>query len=373
MLLSLAAAAALASCGGKSDQQMQQGAPAIAVQTVGFDNADFTSDYPATIKGKTDIEIRPQVSGFITKVHVDEGDHVKKGQLLFTIDQVQFQAAVDQAQAAVESARTAVRTAQLTADQKQNLFNQNIISEYENQLAKNTLTQAKAQLATAEAALVTARKNLAYTEVVAPSDGVIGSIPNREGSLASPSMMQPLTTVSDNNEVYAYFSINEKDLLSLTNNGANTIAESIREMPDVELRLADGSVYPYKGRISTISGVIDNTTGTATARALFPNHNGMLRSGSTGKVLIPGVQDSVIVIPQKATYELQDKKFVFVVNDSNKLVATPITVSPVNNGQVYVVTSGLNGGEVIPVEGIGTKLRNNMEIQPVPAGQAPAM
>lgn len=374
MIASIATVAFMTSCGGKADQQMQmqQGAPAIAVETVGYGTADFTSDYPATIKGKTDIQIRPQVSGFITKVHVDEGDHVKKGQLLFTIDQVQFQAAVDQAQAAVESARTAVRTAQLTADQKQNLFNQNIIGEYENQLAKNSLTQAQAQLATAEAALVTARKNLAYTEVTSPSDGVIGSIPNREGSLASPSMAQPLTTVSDNSEVYAYFSINEKDLLALTDNGATTLARSIESMPDVELQLADGSIYPYKGRIATVSGVIDNTTGTATARALFPNTNGMLRSGSTGKVLLPGVEDSVIIIPQKATYELQDKRFVFVVNDSNQIVATPITVSPVNDGKVFVVTSGLQGGEVIPVEGIGTKLRNNMTIQPVDASAAPA-
>ena len=368
-MMGLAAAVSLASCGGKSEQQMQmqQGAPAIAVETVGFGSTDFTSDYPATIKGKTDIQIRPQVSGFITKVHVDEGDHVRKGQLLFTIDQVQFQAAVDQAKAAVESARTAVNTAKMTADQKQNLFNQNIISEYENQLAKNSLTQAQAQLATAEAALVTARKNLAYTEVTSPSDGVIGSIPSREGSLASPSMAQPLTTVSDNNEVYAYFSLNEKDLLRLTDNGANTLSQSIAEMPEVELQLADGTIYPYKGKIATVSGVIDNSTGAATVRALFPNKNGMLRSGSTGKILIPGIQDSVIVIPQKATFELQDKKFVFVLNDSNRLESTPIQVSPVSDGKVYVVTGGLKGGEVIPVEGIGTKLRNGMEIQPMDA------
>lgn len=377
--MSLAAAVALASCGGKSDQQsqqmqqMQQAAPAIAVATVSYGSTDFTSDYPATIKGKTDIQIRPQVSGFITKVHVDEGDHVKKGQVLFTIDQVQFQAAVDQAQAAVESAKTAVRTAKLTAEQKQNLFNQNIISEYENQLAKNTLSQAQAQLANAEAALVTAKKNLSYTEVTSPSDGVVGSIPSREGSLASPSMAQPLTTVSDNTDVYAYFSLNEKDLLRLTNNGTSTLAESIASMPEVELRLADGTIYPHKGKIATVSGVIDNATGAATVRALFPNMNGMLRSGSTGKILIPGVQDSVLIIPQKATFELQDKKFVFVLNDSNRIVSTPIQVSPVNDGKVYVVTSGLSAGQVIPVEGIGTKLRNGMEIRPIDAAAQAAM
>lgn len=372
MILGLAATASMASCGGKTEQQMMQGqqAPAIAVQTVGYGTVDFTSDYPATIKGKTDIQIRPQVSGFITKVHVDEGDRVKKGQLLFTIDPVQFQAAVDQAQAAVESARTAVRTAQLTADQKQNLFDQNIISEYENQLAKNTLSQAKSQLATAEAALVNARKNLAYTQVTAPSDGVIGSIPNREGSLASPSMAQPLTTVSDNNEVYAYFSLNEKDLLKLTNNGRNTLAQSIEEMPEVQLQLADGTIYPAKGRVATVSGVIDNNTGAATVRALFPNSNGMLRSGSTGKILIPGVTDSVLIIPQKATFELQDKKFVFVLGDSGKIAATPVTVAPQTDGKTFIVTSGLQAGQVIPVEGIGTTLREGMTINPVDAAAA---
>lgn len=375
MILSLAATASMASCGGKAEQQAAYGqqAPAIAVQTVGYGNVDFTSDYPATIKGKTDIQIRPQVSGFITKVHVDEGDHVRKGQLLFTIDQVQFQAAVDQAAEAVSSARTAVQTAQLTADQKQNLYNQNIISEYENQLAKNTLAQAKAQLATAEAALVSARKNLAYTQVTAPSDGVVGSIPSREGSLASPSMAQPLTTVSDNSDVYAYFSLNEKDLLRLTDNGQTTLAKSIEEMPEVQLQLADGTVYPAKGHIATISGVIDNTTGAATARALFPNSNGMLRSGSTGKILIPGVTDSVLVIPQKATFELQDKKFVFVLGDSNKIAATPITVAPQSDGKTFIVTSGLKAGQVIPVEGIGTTLREGMTIQPLDAAAQQAM
>lgn len=367
-VVAVTATMTIASCGGQEQQQQYQAqAPAIATQTVAIGATDLNNTYPATIKGKTDIEIRPQVSGFITKVHVDEGQHVRKGQLLFTIDQVQFQAAVDQAQAQVNSARTAVETAQLTADSKQHLFDRNIISEYENQLAKNSLAQAKAQLATAQAALISARKNLAYTEVVAPSDGVVGSIPSREGSLASPSMLQPLTTVSDNNEVYAYFALNEKDILSLTNNGEFSLNQRIAQMPEVTLRLADGTIYPVKGKVATVSGVIDNTTGTATVRALFPNSNGMLRSGSTGQILIPTVEDEVLIIPQRATFEIQDRKFVYVVNDSNKIVSTPITIAPQNDGKNYIVTSGLEAGQRIAVEGVGSTLREGMTIQPVDA------
>ncbi|MDE7386450.1 MAG: efflux RND transporter periplasmic adaptor subunit [Muribaculaceae bacterium] len=376
VIVTASAAMIITSC-SKTDsnaqqQQAQAQAMPIVTETVSTGHIDLNNVYPATIKGKTDIEIRPQVSGFITKVHVDEGQRVHKGQLLFTIDQVQYQAAVDQAQAAVNSAETAVQTAQLTADSKQHLFDRNIISEYENQLAKNTLAQAKAQLATAQAALVSAKKNLTYTEVTAPSDGVIGAIPNREGSLASPSMMQPLTTVSDNSEVYAYFSLNEKDMLKLTNNGEFSLAQRINEMPLVDLRLADGTIYPTKGKVATVSGVIDNTTGTSTVRALFNNSNGLLRSGSTGQIMIPATQDEVIIIPQKATFEQQDQRFVFIVDENNTLVPTHITVAPENDGKNFVVTSGLSVGDRIPVEGVGSKLRPGMQIQPVDAATAAA-
>lgn len=349
----------------------QQAQP-IATMTVDYGSIDLSKEYPVTIKGKTDIEIRPQVSGFITKVHVDEGDQVRNGQVLFTLDQVQYQAAVDQAEAAVNSAQTALRSAQMTADQKQSLYDKNIISEYENQLAKNDLAQAKAQLANAQAALTTARKNLAYTVVTAPSDGVIGSIPFREGSLASPSMAQPLTTVSDNSEIYAYFSLTEKDLLNMTEGGSKTVAERIKGFPALQLRLADGSIFSEKGEVTTISGVIGSNTGTATVRALFKNPNGMLRSGSTGQIIVPQQADSVLIIPQKATFELQDRRFVYTLNDSNKLVSTLITVGRIDDGKNFVITSGLKKGDRVPVEGIGTRLSAGMEITPVDPAQAEA-
>ena len=360
----------LTSCGEKT-QQMGDMTPEIATITVAEGTSDLASNYAATIKGKTDIDVRPLVSGFITKVHVDEGQRVSKGQTLFTLDQVQYQAAVDQALAQVNAARTAVESARLTADNKQRLFDKNIISEYENQLAKNQLSQAEAQLSQANAALTTARKNLSYTVVTAPSDGFVGSIPNREGSLASPSMVTPLTTVSDNSDIYAYFSINEKDILNLTNEGKKSLNEAISELPDVQLQLADGTIYPEPGKVATVSGVIDSSTGAANVRARFKNINGMLRSGSTGRILISNRMSNVILVPQRATFEIQDRRFVYVVNDSNKTVATPVEISPMNDGKQFIVTSGLTPGQRIVVEGVGTKVKDNMPIKPVDAAAAP--
>lgn len=357
----------ISGCSDNKQAGMQQGAPQIATETLQLGSSDLNNVYPTTIKGKTDIDVRPLVSGFITKVHVDEGQKVTKGQPLFTLDQVQFQAAVDQAQAAMNAAQTAVNTAQLTADNKQRLYDKNIISEYENQLAKNDLATARAALAQAQAALVNAQKNLSYTVVTSPSDGYVGQIPNREGSLASPSMVQPLTTVSDNNDVYAYFSLTEKDILALSDNGAKTLQQRIASMPEVQLRLADGTIYPLTGKVATVSGVIDSNTGSSSVRALFKNNNGMLRSGSTGQILFPNRRDSVILIPQKATFEQQDRRFVYVVTDSNTITPKPIVVDQLNDGKSFIVLSGLEPGERIAIEGVGTKLAPGMKITPVDA------
>ena len=365
IIVATASFACLSSCSGET-QQMQQGAPQIATITTSYGTADLEKSYPATIKGKTDIDVRPLVSGFITKVHVDEGQVVSKGQVLFTLDQVQYQAAVDQAQAAVLVAETAVQTAQLTANTKRSLFEKNIISEYENQLAQNSLAQAQAQLAQAKAGLVNAQKNISYTVVTAPSSGVVGKIPNREGSLASPSMVTPLTTVSDTGDVYAYFSLTEKDILEMTEEN-KSLAAAIKAMPEVQLRLSDGTIYESTGKVATITGTIDSSTGTASVRALFKNSKGVLRSGSTGQVVIPHHMDSVIVIPQKATYELQDHKFVYVVGDSCKVASRPITIYSLNDGQNFVVTSGLSANEQVVVEGVGTVVKDGLVIAPVDA------
>lgn len=364
---------ALTSCGKKDGEgQMQQSAPAVGVVTVKKSNAVFETLYPATIKGKKDVEIRPQVSGFITQVCVDEGQKVSAGQTLFIIDQVQYEAAVRQAEASVAAAQEAVNSATITARNKQTLFNKNVISDYENQLAQNDLATAKANLAQAKAGLVNAKKNLSFTVVKAPSAGYVGSIPNREGSLASPSSAQPLTTVSDISEVYAYISFNEKQVLEMTQNGAVSLEQALGEMPDVRLKLANGSYYSETGKFSTITGLLDNATGSATVRVLFPNQNGMLRSGSTGSIVIPVHANDVILIPQNATNEIQDQKFAYVVGKDNKVSSRPIQVLAQNDGQNYAVVSGLSDGERIVVEGVGVSVRDGSVITPVDAAKQQA-
>ncbi|MDE6716285.1 MAG: efflux RND transporter periplasmic adaptor subunit, partial [Muribaculaceae bacterium] len=357
-LLALAAS----SCGGSQNQQ--QAMPPVVVQTITVEPqaAVLNESFPVTIKGKTDIDIRPQVSGFITKVLVDEGQVVKKGQPLFEIDKVQFEAAVRSAEAAVTAAKSQVAQAKLTADNKATLFEKGIISDYEYQTAKLALDAANAQLGQANAALVNARKNLSYATVVSPSNGVVGSIPNREGSLASPS--SALTTISDNSDVYAYFSFNEKQVVDLTKGGTITLNEAIAEMPEVSLQLADGSMYPVKGKVSTVSGVLNSATGSASVRAVFPNTNSMLRSGSTGKVLIPQTIENALVIPQKATYEVQDHKYVYLLNDSSVASSQPIVVNPISDGKNYVVTSGLKPGDVVVTEGVGITVREGSKVTP---------
>ena len=366
------AAAALSSCGGSGDPRAAMAAamsqtPEVDVLIVEPGNSDLSLSYPATLKGKTDIEIRPLVSGFITQVLVQEGQHVTKGQTLFTLDQVQYQAAVEQAQAQVASAKIAVDNAKLLCENQRQLFEKNIISEYAYTVARNQLATAQSQLATAQASLTSARKNLSYCVVTAPSSGVIGSIPNKEGSLASPSMMTPLTTVSDNSEIFAYFSLNEKDLLKLTDNGARTMAQAIAAFPAVQLRLSDGQLYALPGKVATMTGVIDQTTGSANVRARFANPSGMLVSGATGTILVPQHEENVILIPQKATYEVQDRRFVYVLNDSNKTVPTAITVQPIDDGKNYVVTAGLKAGQRVVVEGVGSSINSaGKEVKPRP-------
>ena len=383
-LVALAAAFSFSSCGGDKNAQqagMAQLAPAVATMKVQLTDAENYQEYPAKLEGKTDIAIRPQVSGFITRVCVDEGQEVKKGQLLFVLDQVQLQAAVNTARAAVNSAQTSVNTAKMTADTKRQLFEKNIISAYDYQLAQNQLQTAQAALTQAQAQLTSARKNLSYANVTAPCAGVVGTIPNREGSLASPSSMEPLTTISDNAEIYAYFSLTEKDLLDLTEGGQRSMQAAIDAMPPVKLILANGTPYPIEGKVATVSGVVNTATGAASVRALFNNPSGMLRSGSTATVVIPIYSTNVIVIPQKATYEIQGRRFVYVVGADNKLSSRPIEVLPQSDGKNFVVKSGLQAGETIVIEGVGTQsIRDGVTIQPTApkaetdttAAQAPA-
>ena len=321
LVLSLCCLALFSSCGG--GDKGAGNAPEYAVLETQATTAHLTNSYPATIRGKQDVEIRPMVSGFITKLHVDEGSVVKKGQVLFTIDQVQYKAAVETAKAAVETAKAALQTQELTTQNNRELNKKGIVSDYQLSTSENQLAQAKASLAQAEASLTNAERNLEYTEVTSPSDGIVGKVPYRIGSLVSASMATPLTTVADNSSMFAYFSMAERQLLTLIKEGGSQ-KEILEKMPKVRLQLIDETMYPDSGRVETISGVIDPTTGSVSMRAMFPNEHNVLRSNSTGKVVFPNVLTNVILVPQSATTEIQDKKFVFVVQADNTVKNTEI-------------------------------------------------
>lgn len=361
-LLLVALSFSLFACGNKQ-QSGTQTTPDYAVITLQPQSVVLSTSYPATIRGRQDVEIRPNVSGFITKLCVDEGATVKKGQTLFIIDPVQYEEAVNVARATVNVATANVATAQLTADNKRELARKNIISQYDLQMAENALASQKASLAQAEAQLINAEKNLSYTKVTSPSDGVMGIIPFRVGALISPSSATPLTTVSDISEMFVYFSMTEKELLNLIRQDGSS-NQILEKMPQVSLTLADGSLYPEQGKIGTISGIIDQSTGAVSVRATFHNPQHLLRSGGTGSVVMPSDLKDVIVIPQKVTYEMQDKRFVYTVQPDSTVRNTEIQIFSLNNGKDFVVTSGLNSGDRIVTEGVGT-LRNGMKIKAI--------
>ena len=359
----------LFSC-GNNQGGMKLGDDEFAVSAVSVSSSNQTTSYPATIKGTQDIEIRPQVSGFIVKLCVDEGATVRKGQALFQIDPTQYQAAFNQAKASVESVKANLETVKSTEANKRILHEQKIISDFEYQTAQNNLLTAKASLAQAEAALTAARQNLGFCTVTSPSDGVIGTFPYRVGSLVSPSVSKPLTTVSAIKQMYVYFSMTEKELLRLTRAGG-TLKEQLEKMPEIKLQLADGTIYANSGKIDAVSGVIDQTTGSVSMRAIFPNEQNILRSGGMANVIFPYTIDNIYVIPQSATQDIQDKKFVFVLQSDETVKHTEITVSNLNDGKNYLVTGGLKEGDKIVVEGVQV-LKDGQKITPITPEQKKA-
>ena len=330
-----------------------------ALLTITRQDVAIEETYSAAIRGRQDIAIMPQVSGTLTELRVVEGERVKKGQVLFVVDQVPFRAQVETSEANVKVAEANVATARLVYESKQQLFAEEVISQFDLQTAENNYLSAQAGLAQANAALVIARNNLNYTEVKSPSDGVVGTLPFRIGALVSPQMPQPLTTVSDNAVMYVYFSMTENQWLSLVRRYGSK-EEALRQMPAVALLLNDGSRYEREGRIETVSGVIDPQTGTVSVRAAFANPDGLLTAGGAGNVVLSRTQANAIAIPRTATFEIQDKVFVYRAVDGHA-VATQVAVSRLNGGKTYVVESGLQEGDVIITEGVAM-LKDGAEI-----------
>lgn len=359
------AAIILAACSGKKAQN-----PAAAAAAAGASHystmilhdtsAILESTYSATIRGRQDIDIYPQISGTLSRICVREGQRVSRGQVLFVIEQGTYRASVNQAAANIQACEAALSQAKLTLESKKNLYAKKVISDYELATAKNDVAKAEASLAQAKAQRDAAATNLSYTTITSPASGVVGSLPFRVGTLVGPTMTQALTTVSDNSQMYVYFSLNENQLLQLTRRYGSSDA-ALRNLPAVSLRLGDGSTYKHSGRIESISGVLDRTTGSASLRAVFPNSERLLLSGSTGNIIVPTTYNNCIIIPQTAATEIQDKILVYkVVN--GKAQSTEITVSSLSDGQNYVVTSGLSAGDKIISTGAGM-LRDGVKVE----------
>lgn len=353
--------ALLAACGGKGDIKM--GDNEYPVMTVGTQGSETQTTYPASIKGVQDVEIRPKVSGFITKLCVQEGQVVKAGQLLFVIDNTTYQAQVRQAQAALNSAKVQLNTTKLTFDNSKKLHERNVIGSYELQTAENNYENARAAVAQAQASLASAKDMLGFCFVKSPANGIVGSLPYKVGALVSAQSVEPLTTVSNVSSVEVYFSVTEKDVLDMSKRAGGTHA-AIEDFPEVKLKLADGTLYQHPGKVVKMSGVINQATGAVSLIARFPNPEHLLKSGASGTIIVPRVSNNSLVIPQSATTEIQDKVFVYKVGPKNQVRYTEITVDPQNDGNNYVVTGGLKAGDKIVTRGL-TTLKDSLEIVPL--------
>lgn len=361
-------ALAIVSC----SQKQQGGAPGGAagqvkeypVIAVTQQSTTLFKEYASKLEGQQTVEIRSKIAGYIEKIMVDEGASVKKGQVLFRLNANDLQATVRSAEASVKVAEADVNSAAINLEKTKPLVEKNIISKFELESVNSTLKAKEAQLALTKANLENAKANLQYTAITSPADGTIGNFPYRVGSLVSSTSAEPLTTVSNTEKMYAYFSLNEKEFLALTKGleGKN-LQEKFTKLPDVSLVLADNSAYETPGRIETASGLVDQTTGAVNIRATFPNTEGLLRSGGSGSVRIPQFISSTIIIPQKTTYELQGKYFVYLVGADNKVHNTEIQILTGNLKDSYVVTNGLKVGDQIVLQGIAS-LRNDTEIKP---------
>ena len=351
ILMFAASALLLVSCGGGGGRPTF-GDNEFPVVTVGTSSASSQATYPASIKGVQDVQISPKIGGFITRINVKEGQTVGAGQVLFEIDNATYQAQVRQAQASVNTAQAACNTAKLSYENSQKLFENKVIGDFELKSATNQYEQAKAGLAQAQAALASAKEQLSFCFVK-----VVGTLPFKVGALVG--AQNVLTTVSNNSSMEVYFSMTEKDALAMSKSG-----DGLSQLPAVQLKLADGTIYGHEGKVTKMSGVIDQATGTVQLIAVFPNAEKLLKSGGSGAIVIPHDNNSAIVIPQSCVSEVQDKKFVYTLGKDNKVVYTEIKVAPQNDGNNYVVTEGLKVGDKYVSNGI-TKLSDGMVIVPI--------
>ncbi|HEV8285294.1 MAG TPA: efflux RND transporter periplasmic adaptor subunit [Chitinophagaceae bacterium] len=354
------------SSSGNSAHQMPP--PQLPVISVSTAHATTYQGFPASLEGKVNVEIRPQVEGYLEKIYVDEGAYVTAGQLLFKIDPRVYNEQLNNAKSNLLATQANMEKAKVEMDRLTPLVENNVISDVQLKTAKANYESAKASVQQARATVGNAQINVGYAYIKAPVNGYIGRIPFKMGSLVGKGEDDPLTILSQVNEIYAYFSMSEPDFIAFKNRyQGNTLEEKLKHVPPVELVLANDSVYTQKGKIELVEGQFDKTVGAINFRASFPNPSRILRTGNTGKIRVPQMFASVLIVPQEATFEIQDKTFVYTVGDSNKIVTKPITISG-RTTNYYYVSNGLNAGERIVLSSQSTLLmgglRDGMPITP---------
>lgn len=346
-----------AATGGASDLQT------LPVLQISAATAVTQATYPASIEGTTNVEIRPQVDGFLDKLFVDEGAYVKTGQPLFKINDQPYREQLNNAVANLHAQEAAVINAQLDIDKLTPLVQNKVVSDYQLKAADAAYKIAVANEEQAKATVATAQINLDYTLIKAPVSGYIGLLPKKQGSLVSRNDVNALTTLSDIHQVHVYFSLSEGDFINFKEQySGNTLNDRLKQLQPVSLILADNTVYPFSGKIDMIDGQFDQNTGAITVRASFPNTEGLLRSGNTGKIQLSLNHPNAILIPESATIEVQDKTFVFAVGDSDKVTKQPITIIG-KSGTNYLISNGVKSGDRIVFSGID-HLQEGMMIKP---------
>ncbi|MFA6152399.1 MAG: efflux RND transporter periplasmic adaptor subunit [Chitinophagaceae bacterium] len=354
----------LYSCSSRPSE-MAGGPPPATVVTIATENTTTQNDYTATIEGKVNVEIRPQVEGYLERIYVDEGAYVKAGQPLFKINDAPYREQINSANASLQSAEAAIMNAQLEIDKLTPLVQNRVISDVQLKTAQASFKAAKANAAQADAMVSAAKINLGYTLIKAPVSGYIGRLPKRQGALVSRADLEALTRLSDVHEVYAYFSLSENDFVHFkAQYPGNTLEEKVKNLPAVELYLSDNTLYPLTGKIDMVDGQFDKSTGAITFRAVFANDKGLIRSGNTGKVRLNQIHENALLVPQAATLEIQDKVFVFTVNAQNKVTKQPITVSG-KSGNNYLVSEGIKSGDRIVFNGLD-HLQDGTIVKPEP-------
>ncbi|KQR70277.1 efflux RND transporter periplasmic adaptor subunit [Pedobacter sp. Leaf176] len=364
VLIVLTLSLLLASC--KSSPEQSAAAPpppSLPVSAISASTETTYIEYPASIQGAVDIDVRPQVSGYLQSVLVNEGAYVSAGQTLFKINDNPYREALNNAKASLHAAEAAILNAQLEVDKLTPLVQNKVVSDFQLKTAKTAYKIAQANAEQARASVASAKINLGYTNVKATVSGYIGRIPKKQGSLVSPTDQIALTQLSDIHEVHVYFSLAENDFNNFNANyPGKSPADRIKHLPAVELLLSDNSAYPIKGKIDMIDGQFDKNTGAITLRASFPNANGVLRSGNTGKVRLGLQHNDAILVPQSSTVEMQDKVFVFTVGDSSKVKKQAINIVG-KAGENYLVKDGVKVGDQIVLSGVD-KLQEGMVIAP---------